>query len=148
MNRLAFISAVMAAIMFSGITASQAEPVQSQMGLNGEMEADVLKAKVDGEILTVTIAFRSTSDTKSVVEFKWSDVYFINKAQDKKYHVLKDSKGTWVASQIYYGGVSQTIPAGKKKLVWFKLPAPPAGDETINLTLPVAMPFDGLRISR
>ena len=148
MNRLAVLTAIVAAALFANISIAQAEPLQSQMGLNGEMEADVLKAKVDGEVLTVTIAFRSTSEAKSQVEFKWSDVYFINKAQDKKYHVLKDSKGTWVASQVYYGGVRQTIPAGKKKLVWFKMPAPPAGDDAINLTLPVAMPFDGLRISR
>ena len=148
MNKLTFIAAAMAAFLFYGVSASQADPVQTQMGLNGEMEADVLKAKVDGEVLTVTVAFRNTSDAKSIVEFKWSDVYFINKAQDKKYHVLKDNKGTWVASQVYYGGVRQTIDAGKKKLVWFKLPAPPAADDAINLTLPVAMPFDGLKVSR
>ena len=148
MNRLAVFAAVLAAYIFSGVVLHAAEPVQTQMGLNGDMEVDVLKARVDGEVLTVTVMFRNTSSEKSIVEFKWGDVFFINKAQDKKYHVLKDSKGSWVGSQNYYGGVRQSIKAGMKKLIWFKLPAPPASDAEINLTLPVAMPFDGLKVSR
>ena len=148
MNRFLIICAAAAAFMLSAVPASAAEPLQTQMGQNGEMEADVLKAKVDGQVLTVAIAFRNTGDAKTIVEFKWHDVYFIDKSQTKKYHVLKDNKGVWVASQVYYGGVRQTIDAGKKKLIWFKFPAPPEGDDSINLTIPAALPFDGLRITR
>lgn len=150
MKRFALAAAFVTAMLFAPFGAANAGVLQSQMGMSGEYEADVVKAKVDGGVLTIAVVFRSTSDRDVNIRYEWQEVFFIDKAENKKYHVLRDSKKSWIASPLnsdHGRGVYSRLKAGKKQMVWFKFPAPPASTKSIDLTLPVTLPFDNLQVS-
>jgi hypothetical protein len=144
-------------ILFGISSTINAEPLQTQIGMSGDLEVDVNKAGVLDNILTVVLVYRNTGTARSDVKYKVADVYYIDDADSKKYHVLKDSKNEWIGAPIARGSVGighpggvgpLAVDAGGKKIVWFKFPAPPATAQTINLVVPDVLPFEELAISR
>ncbi len=132
-----------------GFAQAPAGVIQTQMSLDANFEIDVKKAQVIDNVLTVVFVFRNTSGTKARISMTPSEIYYIDSTQNKKYHILKDEKGTFImAPSLYYGKLEFTVEAGKMKLAWIKMPAPDAGVETININLPGSLPFEKLRISR
>jgi hypothetical protein len=128
------------------------------MGMTGNVEVDLLKAKVQEGILTVTLAYRNTGkEDAQLKEIAIDDVYFISETEKKKYLVLKDSKGDWIAAPVARGKIATetgfgtnpiTVAPGSKAIVWFKFPAPPDNVATVNLVVPDVMPFDKVPVSR
>jgi hypothetical protein len=126
--------------------------------MTGDVEVDLLKANVQEGILTVTLAYRNTGkDAAKLKQIAIDEVYFISETEKKKYLVLKDSKGAWIAAPVARGvlgtetgfGVSPVMVApGSKAIVWFKFPAPPDNVATVNLVVPDVMPFDKVPVSR
>jgi hypothetical protein len=148
MKRFALAAALASSVLFASVGVANAGVIQNQMGMTGDYDADVVKAKVDGGVLTVAVVFKSASDKDVTVRYDWKNVYFIDKTENKKYHVLKDSTKAWVASPLYNGhSVYSKLKPGKKQMVWFKFPAPPASTKSIDLALPVTLPFDNLPVT-
>jgi hypothetical protein len=133
------------------IPAQAADPIQTQYGINGEMEVDLLRVSESGGILTAVFAYRNTGSDKISIRYSVSEVYFLEKSEGKKYHVLVDSTGEPLATPLnnrFIGIPSSQFKPGARKLVWFKFPAPPEGSEAIDLVLPDALPFENIALSR
>jgi hypothetical protein len=131
--------------------------LQTQMGLTGTVEVDVVKAGVREGILTVVLSYRNAGQEPIKVGFNVDELYFIDETEKKKYHVLKDSKGESIGAPTSYNKVGYTtpggpepvkVPPGGKQTLWFKFPAPPESVQTIELLVPDVLPFEKLPISR
>lgn len=134
------------------ITFAHAAVVQTQMTTDANAEVDAVKVKVDGDIMSIILMFRNTSDQRLEYKLDTAETYYIDKAANKKFHMLKDNKNRWVASEVkYYSSSSEfsfKINKGAKKLIWMKFPAPADGVETIDFSMPGILPFDGLKVSK
>lgn len=134
------------------LTAAQAaDPLQTQFGINGEVEVDLLRVSSSGGVLTAVFAYRNVGSNEAPIRYPVSDVYFLEKSEGKKYHVLTDSTQKPLATPL--DGKSLAIASwdfkpGARKLVWFKFPAPPEGSQTIDLMLPDALPFENIELSQ
>ena len=82
------------------IPAQAADPIQTQYGINGEMEVDLLSVSESGGILTAVFAYRNTGSDKISIRYTVSEVYFLEKSEGKKYHVLVDSTGEPLATPL------------------------------------------------
>jgi hypothetical protein len=84
----------------------------------------------------------------SRVEVKFDEAYLIDTGAGKKYNVLRDEKGSYIASlrsgwnDRWYGDMK----AGETYLLWMKFPAPPAETKAITLQLPGMAPFEDVNI--
>jgi hypothetical protein len=129
-----------------------AEPIQSSFGTDGTLEFDVVKAKVTDNVLTIAIKIRNDSGSGVRFEGVIDNTYYIVKSESKKYHVLRDSSGKWLADPLKYGANSawydMRINGGGTGLIWMKFPAPPESETTVDLSVHKVVPFDGLAIAR
>jgi hypothetical protein len=97
---------------------------------------------------TLTAKVKLGADAKSNFEIDYGEVYLMDAAAGKKYEVLKDDKGAYIAAtrpgwpEKNYG----EIDAGNSVLLWMKFPAPPPDVKTISLSLPNMPPFDDVAI--
>ncbi|OGQ07011.1 MAG: hypothetical protein A3G32_07390 [Deltaproteobacteria bacterium RIFCSPLOWO2_12_FULL_40_28] len=146
------------------ISATPPSPAQpqntmiTQMGTDGTYEVDAKQAKISDSILTLVLSYRNTSPNLiKITPYKVDEVYYIDGKEQKKYHVLKDEKGEWIASPVARGmiAVEETIaasgleiPQAGQKMVWFKFPAPPATTNEININIPGILPFEKVPVSR
>ena len=131
--------------------------VQTQMAMTGDIEVDVVKANVQEGILTIALAYRNNGKESAGIRYGLGDVYYIEDIEKKKYHVLKDSEGNWIAAPVARGMIAVEggmragavkLPAGGKTVVWFKFPAPADNVQSINLIIPDVLPFERLALSR
>ena len=138
-------------------SANAAEAIQTQATADGDVQVDVIQAATDQRILTVQLAYRNTSNVDLRIKYPVSGVYYIDERERKKYSVLRDSNGEWVAAPTAYGNIAtqhgwgvEALPlqAGGKLIVWFKFPAPPASTTKINLVIPDVPPFENLVVSQ
>ena len=72
--------------------------------------------------------------------------YLVDSAAKKKYFIVKDAKGDWVALDAPYNQVS--LAPGKKFKVWAKFPAPPASTEKITVYLNGVPPLEDVPIAK
>ncbi len=149
-----FYLAVMTIFLAISGVANAAPPVlQTQYGPDG-IEVDLIRCKVSDKVLSVAFKFRSTAEDGSVsVDIDTRVVHYV--ANNKKYQVLKDDKGNWVAGPldlIHKGVASGTrIYLGDSKaskVVWYKFPAPPEEVTKIQINLDGIMPFDDVEVQR
>jgi hypothetical protein len=125
-----------------------ADVIQTQPATEGDMEVDVTKASVKDGILTVLLAYRNKGTEEARAYFDASTVYYIDEKEKKKYHLLKDNKGVYVASPLTSSGnINVIVKPGGKVISWFKFPAPPAAGVKINLVIPNVVPFEDLPIT-
>jgi hypothetical protein len=75
--------------------------------------------------------------------FKWSDVYYTDPAENKKYTLIIDPSGAHV-SGIWEGD----LPSGQQRLSWAKFAAPPATSTKISFMTSGFAPFEDLPISQ
>ena len=136
-------------VVFSANLAFAADPIQTQFGMSGDIEVDLLQAKIDDGVLTAVFAYRNTGSKKAEIRSQVSEVYYLDKSEEKKYHVLTDTEKKWIAAPIDdYARIAVNIPAEGKKLVWFKFRARLAAGETIDIVLPDALPFENVAINQ
>jgi hypothetical protein len=109
---------------------------------------EVLGMKRKGNTLTATVRLRNGGAEKQQAEVKYEDVYLLDTANAKKYQVLRDEKGTYVAAlhsgwgDRWYDEIQPT----KGAVLWIKFPAPPPEVTAITLQLPSTPPFEDLAI--
>lgn len=120
------------------------DAIDTQYGPNG-IPVYLLKAKVDNGVLSVAIMYDNNLENLLFMERpSLKEIYYI--AGSKKYPVLKDANGNWLASPVYgdklFRGIDEfDIQDGEKIVAWFKFPAPPEGTKSIEISVPGVTPF-------
>jgi hypothetical protein len=69
-------------------------------------------------------------------------IHLIDPVGKKKYFVARDSEGKCVCSRD-----QKDLPAGEKRNVWAKFPAPPADVKKISVVIPKFTPLDDVPIA-
>ena len=137
-------------------TAAPAPPatpaLATQPGPKGT-QAALTKVRVTGDILTVELQFTqpAAADSNSeTVRAEIDQVSYIDDATSRKYNVLKDQAGLYMALPLDYSKKSVSVNVRKTgpAIMSFKFPAPPATSSTISLSLPEVGSFDGITIQR
>lgn len=146
---------LLSSLIVSGY-ANAADYLDTQYGQDG-VEVHLLKAKVTNNVLTISFMVENTTGSK--IEFMSMVVGGVNyTSSDKKYPVLKDAEGKWLASTITYddGNSSNSLFTSKKspytyhyiklgdkkkRIGWIKFEAPQEGGWPIEVALPGVSPF-------
>ncbi|HUK87210.1 MAG TPA: hypothetical protein VLT85_06060 [Terriglobales bacterium] len=124
--------------------------IQSQDANQAGLVADLIECKRGDGVLTVKVRFRNTSGQPvklSVIEARDYEKFYVT-AGSKKYLILKDSEGAYLATQPNgFGNLNADIEPGQSWQWWAKFPAPPTDMSKITLVTPLAPPFDDVPIS-
>jgi hypothetical protein len=110
--------------------------------------ADVTELRRKGNTLTAKVRLRNGSPDQQEVSVKFDEVYLMDAPNAKKYEVLRDEKGTYIAAvrSNWTDRWYDTLDPQQSYLLWIKFPAPPAEVRTITLQLPNTPPFEDLPI--
>ncbi len=84
----------------------------------------------------------SASPKKIRYSFNWSDLYYIDPAENKRYQFLTDASGNRIL-EMYEGDYA----AGQQRTNWAKFPAPPASSTKISIVIPKFAPFEDVTIA-
>lgn len=128
--------------------------IQSQDTNTPGVVGELIQCKRSGGVLSVKIRFHNTSGTS--VSF-WAlapnvsyEKFYVT-AASKKYFILKDSDGTYLAPGADYScgmpGVCEKLAAGQSNTWWAKFPAPSADVTKVELFTPDTTPFDDIPIT-
>ena len=121
--------------------------LSSQESTTGAM-AEITEFRRKGNTLTAKVRYanRGTSDSKQ--DISWSSVYLLDTGAGKKYEVLKDEKGAYIATltQGWNEKWWDTVKPGESRTIWMKFPAPPPEVKAITLQIPGAPPFEDVPI--
>jgi len=134
---------------------SKVKVIATQPG-SGGVEVDLTNVEVTGEVLTVALRYRNITASllNAEVDFPIDQVSITDDATSRRYGVLKDQSGRYMASplsgerSIKFSVVPQSVSPGFYEVAWFKFPAPPAPAQTISINVPRVAPFDKVRIQR
>lgn len=142
--------------MLFSVNAIAANYLDTQYGQDG-IEVHLLKAKVTNNVLTVSIMVENT--TGEEVKFISMVTENVNyTSSDKKYPVLKDADGKWLASTITYSTSNSRnalftadkspnqyhtikLKNKNKRVGWVKFEAPQDGGWPIEVAFPGVTPF-------
>ncbi len=169
-----FISIVVAIsvvlIVFPGILNAK-EVLDEQFGPGGS-KVELVKARVRNNVLTLAVRYihpweaTSFEGRKNItierkveltrrkipIKFKVKSVFYV--ANGKRYYVLKDKNGHWLASPVVGEYIADPEPEKGKikplildddnpvRVLWFKFPAPPEGVDGVEFQIPGVAPFD------
>jgi hypothetical protein len=155
---VAFISCIIARVQAQDASPAKAESSATAASApKADTEWDgvtceLISVKRDaGTSITVQFKYTNTGTNKVRLTTKESYgnanlaglVYYIDPKNKKKYTVIVDSDHAVVGSN----SSDVNIEPGASKLVWAKLPAPPADVNSITVFLPYAPPFEGVTIA-
>jgi hypothetical protein len=111
--------------------------------------AEVTEFRRKGNTLTAKIRLKNEGgDAEAQPDIKYSEAYLMDAAGGKKYEVLKDEKGSYIAAlrsgwdDRWY----EKVAPGEQRVIWIKFPAPPPDVTSITLQIPGAPPFEDLAI--
>lgn len=139
-------------IFFLCLSVFPQEAIQVQPSSDGKIEASVIQAKVRGNVLSLKVTLKNTTNDILEPELRFQDFYVTDVKEKKKYFPLKDAKGTFLAGpqhQPWGGGTFKwRIKGGEHMTIWVKFPAPPEPTETIDLFVPGILPFEDIKLSR
>jgi len=130
--------------------------LDTQFGQDG-VEVHLLKVKTSNNVLTISIMIENTTGDKlKFISMVVADANYTS--ADKKYPVLKDANGKWLASTITYeeknadGALftnkespfeyhTMKFKKDQKHVGWLKFEAPSDDNWPIELALPGVSPF-------
>ncbi|MEK6375829.1 MAG: hypothetical protein AABO58_24400 [Acidobacteriota bacterium] len=112
------------------------------------ISAAVTEFRRKGNTLTAKVQIVNHGLESPQAEVKFDEVYLIDTSAGKKYNVLRDEKGAYIASLRSGWGDRwyDTMKPGESYLLWMKFPAPPPEVKVISLQLPSTPPFEDLNI--
>jgi hypothetical protein len=112
------------------------------------ISADVTEFKRKGNTLTAKVVLRNHAGADAEPDINYKEVYLMDLAAGKKYEVLKDEKGAYIAAlrSGWNDRWYQKIEPGQSFTIWMKFPAPPADVKSVTLQLPGMPPFEDLAI--
>ena len=110
--------------------------------------AEVTEFRRKGNTLTAKVRLRNGGTAKSTPDIKYAEVYVLDTNAGKKYEVLKDEKGSYIAAlrQGWPERWYEELKPGETRAIWMKFPAPPAEVKTATLQVPNTPPFEDLAI--
>ena len=112
------------------------------------ISADVTEFKRKGNTLTAKVVLRNHGTEDAQAEIKYDEVYLMDLGAGKKYEVLKDEKGAYIAA-LRSGWADRwydTVKPTESFTLWMKFPAPPADVKSVTLQVPGVPPFEDLPI--
>ncbi|PYQ08060.1 MAG: hypothetical protein DMF83_07720 [Acidobacteria bacterium] len=112
------------------------------------MVAEVTEFRRKGNTLTAKVRFRNGGTADAEPDIKYEEAYLMDAGAGKKYSVLKDENGSYIAAlrQGWKDRWYDKVAAGQEMVVWAKFPAPPVEVKAVTLQLPGVPPFDDLAI--
>ncbi|MFI5022326.1 MAG: hypothetical protein ACHQRJ_11820 [Alphaproteobacteria bacterium] len=166
MGKAAFIVAMLAAAYagcagLAGAARAQgaATPgvlASAQFSDDPDLRCDITEVKrLSGDVLIVRFRLVDTqgqsgggltaSTTPKQITWSggWNEFYVIDPAENKKYQVLTDSEGKYIADirDTYF-------KPGDQRLFWAKFPAPPATSTKVSVTIAKFAPFDDVPVAQ
>jgi hypothetical protein len=139
----------------AGTTAASAAPAGAPAATLASQEtnwsgisADVTEFKRKGNTLTAKVVLRNHAGAEIQSEIKYDEVYLMDLGAGKKYEVLKDEKGAYIAAlrSGWNDRWYDRLQPGQSMTLWMKFPAPPADVKAVTLQLPGMSPFEDLPI--
>jgi archaellin len=139
----------------SPVTPSSRYTVITTRPGSGGLEVDLTSVAVTGDIVTVSLRYRNLRVYYGAdVNFPIEQVSITDDATSRRYGVLKDQSGQYMASPLSSSNTIQftvdsekTYP-GSYEVAWFKFPAPPPEAQTISINVPKVAPFENISIKR
>lgn len=109
---------------------------------------EVTEFRRKGNTLTAKVRLRNDGAEKMGAQVVYTDVYVMDAAAGKKYEVLKDEKGSYIAALNvgWQDRWSDDLEPGQQATLWAKFPAPPAEVTSLTLQIPGAPPLEDLPI--
>jgi hypothetical protein len=110
--------------------------------------AEVIEFRRKGNTLTALVRLRNHGTSDPEPDIKYSETYLMDLTAGKKYEVLQDEKGTYIAA-LRSGWTDrwyERLSPDQAQTIWMKFPAPPADVKSITLQIPGAPPFEDLPI--
>ncbi|MFL6200184.1 MAG: hypothetical protein ACJ76J_13475 [Thermoanaerobaculia bacterium] len=110
--------------------------------------AEVTEFRRKGNTLTAKVRLRNQGSEKIQPEVIYKEVYLMDLAAGRKYQVLQDEKGGYIAglrsgwNDRWY----DELGPGESYTLWVKFPAPPAEVKSVTLQVPGVPPFEDLAI--
>jgi hypothetical protein len=126
------------------VSAAPEKPADALASTNtnfGGVVADVTEFRRKGSVLTALVRLRNQGTGIALVDIGFADSYVMD-AGSKKYQVLKDEEGAFIASPR----VGDGLVDGGTRTLWMKFPAPPPELRKATLVLPGMPPFEDLPI--
>jgi hypothetical protein len=168
------LAALLSVLLLTVQPAPAGQVLDEQYGPDGA-KVELVKAKIRNGVLTLAVRYTHPAEVLSLngkhpsinqrarripIKFKVNSVFYI--AAGKRYHVLKDKEGNWLAAPVagdYIAGPADKdwLEKAKKQnkipalflseghpiqIIWFKFPAPPEGVDEIEFQIPEVSPFD------
>lgn len=132
--------------------APAAAALSVQPGPDG-MQVALTKARVTGDILTVELQYSlppASDDRFKSANAPLDQITYIDDATSRKYDVLKDQAGNYMAVPLGYNKKQISIMARDSGpgITSIKFPAPPATSPTISLSIPEVGSFDAIAVQR
>ena len=128
--------------------------IQSQDTSTQGVVGELIQCSRSGGVLSVKIRFHNTTGEGmgfyALRPNTSYDKYYFS-AANKKYFILKDTDGTYLAPGFNWdcgmSGVCEKLGPGQGINWWAKFPAPSADVTKIDLYTPVTPPFEGIPIT-
>jgi hypothetical protein len=110
--------------------------------------AEVTEFRRKGNTLTAKIRLRNQGSEKIQPEVIYKEVYLMDLGAGKKYQVLQDEKGAYIAAlrSGWNDRWYDELDPGQSYTMWVKFPAPPAEVRSVTLQVPGVPPFEDLAI--
>jgi hypothetical protein len=112
------------------------------------ISAEVTEFRRKGNTLTAKVVLRNHAGAEIESDINYKEVYLMDLGAGKKYEVLKDEKGTYIAA-LRSGWADrwyEKLAPGQSFTLWMKFPAPPPDVKSVTLQLPGMSPFEDLPI--
>jgi len=112
------------------------------------VSATVTEFRRKGNTLTAKVQVVNHGGDQARVEVKFDETYLLDTGAGKKFNVLKDEKGGYIASlrSGWNDRWYDDLKPAESYLLWMKFPAPPPETKAITLQLPGMPPFEDLPI--
>jgi len=110
--------------------------------------ADVTEFRRKGSTLTAKVVLRNQGTSDAQPDVRYDEVYVMDAAAGKKYEVLQDEKGHYIAAlrSGWNDRWYQKLAPTESYTLWMKFPAPPPETRTVTLQVPGVPPFEDLPI--
>jgi hypothetical protein len=109
---------------------------------------DVVEFRRRGNTLTAKLRLTNRGTEQSTAEVHYGEAYLMDAAAGKKYEVLKDEKGAYIAAlrSGYNNKWYEYLKPTQSATIWMKFPAPPPEVKAVTLQVPGVPPFEDLAI--
>ncbi len=143
------ILSVIMALAIAPLSGYAMETIQTQPSSDGNFEASLTSIKIKRGVLTINIRVKNVSLKSAGMDFSYKEVYYIDVDNKKKYFVLRDSEGKYIAGpNLTSGTFYYSIDPDGQKIAWIKFPAPPETTNTIDIFVPGILPFEEIKVTR